>query len=262
MRTPFIGSTWKSARQRIDILASEFQCYHPRRHCASRLSWKGGTLQNRGNLASEDSFVATSATEGHSQKCLASWTGKHWETNGGSSDGRTRSRFEISGYSTWRTSARWGTQSETVQWKTGACNFVSSKDAPTAEFQSTFTEESKLMIHTLGIVENIELCHICHNIRCPHCVKYLTEGTPQCDCGTCLIPSEEARTLKKARYDVLAIPFFPNEKGSKPGSTAWSIGRSESRPSSPRSFEQVEKEELQIHSWQIWETRFLPHFAN
>ena len=70
------------------------------------------------------------------------------------------------------------------------------------------------MIHTLGIVENVELCQLSHNIRCPHCVKYLTEGTPQCDCGTCLIPSEEARTLKKERYDVLTIRLFPNENGA------------------------------------------------
>ena len=44
-----------------DILANEFQCYR-----------KGGTLQNRRNHISKDSFIATSATEEYCQKCLAS----------------------------------------------------------------------------------------------------------------------------------------------------------------------------------------------
>ena len=56
----------KCSRQRIEIPASEFQCYHPRQLCASRLSWEMGKSKTGIILVSKDSFVVTSATKGYS----------------------------------------------------------------------------------------------------------------------------------------------------------------------------------------------------
>ena len=38
------------------------------------------------------------------------------------------------------------------------------------------------------------------------------KGAVYCDCGTCLIPLEQARRLNKYRLDVLTIPFFTIKK--------------------------------------------------
>ena len=70
------------------------------------------------------------------------------------------------------------------------------------------------MIHTLGNVESFELCQISHKNQCPHCMKCLMEGILYCDCGTCFLPSEEARRLNKECYVFLTVPFFPITKGA------------------------------------------------
>ena len=79
------------------------------------------------------------------------------------------------------------------------------------------------------------------------------EGIVYCDYGgTCLIPSQEVSRLNKERCDVLTIPFFSHFlNGSKQGSSAWSIRRSESIPSSRRLPEKGDKEGPQIYSSSI-----------
>ena len=93
------------------------------------------------------------------------------------------------------------------------------RDALIAEMQGNtpftpFSEESKRMIHTLGHVESFELCQKSHKIPSLHCPKYL-EGAIVCDCGTCLIPSEEARRLNGERTFLQS--FLHSQKGSTPG---------------------------------------------
>ena len=100
-----------------------------------------------------------------------------------------------------------------------AIMFHPNKDALIAEWQSNtpyslFSEESKQVVHTLGNVESFELCHISHKVQCLSCVKYWMEGIMCCDCGTCCVPSEEARRLDKERPDVLIIPFFTFKNGA------------------------------------------------
>ena len=86
----------KCSRQRIGILANEFQRHHPRRLCANRLSCKSGTYQNRRNVVPKDSFIATSANIGYRQKYLASTTRGHGETCSRPNDDNTQHRLEIS----------------------------------------------------------------------------------------------------------------------------------------------------------------------
>ena len=84
-----------------------------------------------------------------------------------------------------------------------AIMFHPNSDALLAELQShspyaPFREESKQMIHTQRNAEGFELCQISYTIQClSHCLNHLKEGIVYCDCGTCLIPSEEERRLNK-----------------------------------------------------------------
>ena len=49
-------------------------------------------------------------------------------------------------------------------------------------------------------------------MRCPCCLKYLTDGIVYCTCGTCLAPTEYTRKLKRNRFDALAVPNFVTKK--------------------------------------------------
>ena len=58
----------KCSRWRIYFLANTFRCYCRWQLCTSRLSGKGGNSQNQ-RFFSNDSCIATSATDGYSPKC-------------------------------------------------------------------------------------------------------------------------------------------------------------------------------------------------
>ena len=87
------------------------------------------------------------------------------------------------------------------------------------------------MIRTLGNVESFELCQMSHKIQRLQCMEYLMEGIIDCDCSTCLIPSEEAKRLNKERHDVLTISFFTINKGANLGARH---GRSEDQLDGPK----------------------------
>ena len=119
----------KCSRRRIGILANEFLCFHPRRLCASRLSWKEVVKwkkkKTREILYQKIRFSCRPPLKVTRRSI---WQVEHdstGETCCGSGDDNTRSRFKISSCSTWRTSTR--RKSETSFWKTGARNYVSSK---------------------------------------------------------------------------------------------------------------------------------------
>ena len=80
-----------------------------------------------------------------------------------------------------------------------------------------FSEQSKEMIHSSGNVEGFELCQLSERIQCPHRLGFSTRRILHCDCGTCLIPSEQVRQLNNEQFDVLTIPFFTIEKGTYRG---------------------------------------------
>ena len=90
-----------------------------------------------------------------------------------------------------------------------------STNASISELQSNtpctpLSEELKHMMHTLGNVENFELCQISHKVQCPHCVKNLMEGII---CRLQHLPYfSEAGRLNRERYDVLTTPFFTEKK--------------------------------------------------
>ena len=91
-----------------------------------------------------------------------------------------------------------------------------------------FSEQSKEMNHSSGNVEGFELCQLSERIQCPHRVGFSTRGISHCDCGTCLIPSEQVRQLYKEQFDVLTVPFFTIEQGTYRG---YRCGRSDERKS-------------------------------
>ena len=84
--------------------------------------------KSRRNHASKDSFVVTSATKGFSQECLASSTREHGEkvvadqvTTGPEDDLRFQG---VPHEEPQQDEDKW---SETMYWKTSACNYASSK---------------------------------------------------------------------------------------------------------------------------------------
>ena len=85
------------------------------------------------------------------------------------------------------------------------------RDALIGELQSNnpctpFSEESKHRIHSLGNVESFELRQVSLQIQFPQRMKCLMGRILCCDCGTGLLPSEEARRLNKERNDDRTIP--------------------------------------------------------
>ena len=73
------------------------------------------------------------------------------------------------------------------------------------------------MIHNFGIVEDFELLQVSQQTQCPYCMKYSMKGVLYCDCGTCLILSEQVRKLNKKQLDDLTIPFFTIKRGTHRG---------------------------------------------
>ena len=68
------------------------------------------------------------------------------------------------------------------------------------------------MIRMFRIVRNPA-----QKIQCRSCLKYWTEGTVHCDCGTWLVPTDLTRKWNREWFDALAILNFVIEKGGSRG---------------------------------------------
>ena len=65
--------------------------------------------------------------------------------------------------------------------------------------------------------EYFELCEISSKRQCFDCSLYWEVGIVYCTCGKCMQPSGRNRQLNKARYDVLSIPCYVNQKNPTHG---------------------------------------------
>ena len=75
-------------------------------------------------------------------------------------------------------------------------------------------------------------------IQCRCCLKYCTEGTVHCDCGTWLVPTDLTRKWNRERFDALTILNFVIEKGGSRGARR---GQSEAQRGAPSSKSLLQK---------------------
>ena len=91
-----------------------------------------------------------------------------------------------------------------------------------------FSEESKEMIQKSRNVKGFEVRQASEQAQCPYCMRNPMRGVVHCDCGSCLVPSDQVRQRKKERFDVFMIPFFTFKKRNSSRVLVWSIRKTKS----------------------------------
>ena len=88
---------------------------------------------------------------------------------------------------------------------------------------NVFSEESKRKLKEMGNIELYELGEPVRTTQCLICLKHSKEGTKNCGCGKCLMPSQEHEDTIRKRIDILAEPRYVKRgrQGQRHGHEEW-----------------------------------------
>ena len=116
-----------------------------------------------------------------------------------------------------------------------------------------FSEQSKVMICSMGNMEYFEICEITPKVQCHNCMTYWTKVIVYCTCGTWLRLLDKTRKIKQGSVRCFVDCKLRDKERSISRCTSLKHREAKNLLRSSRFSKQSKDKGLQLHSGQISE---------